>query len=77
MDKHFIISGLSPSNSVADVARQLGCSYQAVKKWPEQLPDSAIGRIARLRPDILKAWWRHERSLRSCKRNEAQGEANG
>jgi hypothetical protein len=74
MEKNFLIEKLG---SATAVAKALGVGISAVSQWGPTIPHSAVGMVAERRPDILRAWWRHERSLRSCKRNEAQGEANG
>ena len=55
--KNFLIEYFG---SVKVLALELGITSGAVSQWPDDLPDSAIGRIARVRPDILRAWWDKE-----------------
>ena len=57
MTKAFLISFFGYP---ARVARELETTRSVVHSWPEALSDSALGRIARLRPDVLRAWWDQE-----------------
>lgn len=59
LSKQFVLSLLG---GPMKTARALGVVPGAVSQWPERLPDSAIGRIARLRPDVLRAWWDQAKS---------------
>ncbi|QDQ25630.1 hypothetical protein FNU76_19030 [Chitinimonas arctica] len=61
MKKAFVFSLLG---GASQTARTLGISQPAVTQWSEDIPDSAIGRIARLRPDVLRGWWKAERKVR-------------
>lgn len=57
MNKAFVVSFFGYP---ASAAKALGAARSTIHAWPEKLPDSAIGRIARLRPDVLRAWWDQE-----------------
>ncbi|QDQ25979.1 hypothetical protein FNU76_06225 [Chitinimonas arctica] len=63
MQKAFVIRNFG---SGSETARALRIKPPSVSKWPEELPDSAVGRIARLRPDALRAWWKEQRKHRQA-----------
>ena len=48
--------------TVSSVAKHVGVSYQAVEKWPEELPrrisDRVIAAVARTRPGEWPDLWR-------------------
>ncbi|MFC4161997.1 hypothetical protein [Chitinimonas lacunae] len=54
MKRSYLIQRLG---SQIQIARTLDVAPSSVHAWKEELPDSAVGRIARLRPDLLRAWW--------------------
>lgn len=57
MKKTFVVAMFGSQRAVA---QGLAIKQPSVSAWPEELPDSAVGRIARLRPDVLRAWWERE-----------------
>ncbi|WP_390894870.1 Cro/CI family transcriptional regulator [Microvirgula aerodenitrificans] len=53
MKKQFVLSYFGgPSKT----ARAIGIRPPSVHEWPDDIPDSAVGRIVRLRPDAWTAW---------------------
>ncbi|AVY95717.1 hypothetical protein DAI18_17965 [Microvirgula aerodenitrificans] len=53
MKKQFVLSYFGgPSRT----ARAIGIKPPSVHGWPDDIPDSAVGRIVRLRPDAWAAW---------------------
>ena len=59
MEKKFIIDYFGNINKTAQA---LGIKAPSVHEWPEQLPFSAIGRIAILQPKAFNAWKRQKKS---------------
>jgi len=63
MDKHFILSFFG---GVAKTALALGIKPSSVSEWPDQVPYSAIGRIAIKQPKALAAWTRSKSKLKKA-----------
>jgi len=53
MNKHFVISFFG---GVSKTAAAIGIKSSSVSEWPEEIPFSAIGRIAIYQPKALEAW---------------------
>lgn len=58
MTKSFLISFLG--GNCKKVAEVLGVFTQQVYKWPEELSDATVGRVAKIRPDVMLAWYLQE-----------------
>lgn len=53
--------------SVASVAKAIGASYQAVDKWPDELPP-------RIRDRVQAALYRKEEVIQRAKRKQGRGQ---
>ena len=58
MDKHFILSYFG---GVVKTATAIDIKPSSVSEWPDQLPFSAVGRIALKHPKALAAWHAEKR----------------
>ncbi|MGQ5525165.1 Cro/CI family transcriptional regulator [Chitinimonas sp. PSY-7] len=65
MKKSFVLTFMGGARKAAEA---IGISQPAIAQWAETLPDSAVGRIARVRRDVLLAWWAHESHENKTKR---------
>lgn len=63
MDTRFLLSRYGGSQ--AQICRALNLPKTTVNGWFRRggiVPDEALGRIARLYPELLRAWWREQSS---------------
>ena len=66
MNKHEAIDQLGGSVSAA--ARAIGCSYQAIDKWPEQLPPRIADRVQ------AALWRKHQAEKQPPEKAQATAE---